>query len=299
VSVAGRHGKLCEGPGDSANCWGRIEDLLTADVFGAYRYLPVGAGVGALLARATSRTGQTLQDWFAERGQHDADEDSCQILFWPTIEGKEPDVLVVLERAAHAFAAVLVEVKLHSPQHWIDGRSQLGFYASAHARGLVEHEQLTEREIPSLRPVVFLTKHASRPDAELEVAETELKLAIEGSDEVAGGFEIGIFWVSWQTALELAYAEWERRKPAVVQEPHWRLLEDLITDLEVRAISLPRSRLNFPLPALGELPKLARSSLEEVALAPGPKRPQLDLSGLLGCTLPEVGEQIRDWRIRR
>lgn len=55
MSIAGRHGKLSERTSLEEDRWQRIEDLLTADVFGAYRYLPPHVGVAAFLERAVKR----------------------------------------------------------------------------------------------------------------------------------------------------------------------------------------------------------------------------------------------------
>ena len=71
MSIAGRKGKLKLPINQShkvAPAWQRIEDMLTADVFGAYRYLPTEVGLIPFLSHAIDENDQTLSEFLRKKG---------------------------------------------------------------------------------------------------------------------------------------------------------------------------------------------------------------------------------------
>ncbi len=287
MSIASRHGKLhIVGDVDGVR-HRRIEDLLTADVFGAYRYLPAEFGILPLLAGATSSDGITLQAWARERDIPWSDIEAARIHFWPAFGDKEPDLLVELNTPSECPLLVLVEAKLHSDQHEIDGRSQIGYYGGQ----LLDDDlmsEVVEGELPTYRAVVFLTASPEPPLSALLRARGELE---------AGGADgrTEIFWASWHGAREVAAVILEAERTTA--PPHIvALLEDLLEDLAERGFSPPRARVPWPMPALPELPAQPVHAWLATSLAP--TRPPLSMALLVGTHLDDIGAVLRDWRPR-
>lgn len=286
MSIAGRHGKLHAIVGDDEGWHQRVEDLLTADVFGAYRYLPPGLGVLALLGAAENADGVTLAAWQGEQWESLQHVD---ITFWPRLNGREPDLLVSLgAEDARPELFVLVEAKLHSDQHWIEGRSQLGYYGELVFDEEALADVLDDVELPERRPVVFLTKDAEAPTAALARAREELRARMEvGSTDV--------FWTSWhrareqaEAALALATANGE---PTHLQA----LLADLLEDLAERGFTPPRPRVFFPLPVLHELETRGVEAWLRRSVVPPRPGPTFRFEN---AQLDRIDDFLRDWRLR-
>lgn len=284
MSIAGRAGKLAISGDAGESRWHRHEDLLTADVFGAYRYLPPRVGVLPFLCGARAADGTSLADALARESISLDELTCCEIAFWPSLEGKEPDILVLVGGSPDSHrVAVLVEVKLHAEQHEIGGISQLGFYARAHSAGTYEG---FDEPLPLIRPVVYVTRHHDLPAAELARAEGELAYM----NAPGGGPRI--FWTNWTAALEHAAGEWSARKGTVPAEPWWKILEDLVDDIEARGFFLPRDQRTFPLPPLPPLDPRPLSGLRRVTAPATPRRP-LPAS----MQLDDIDGALRRWRI--
>ncbi len=286
MSIASRHGKLFVGAADDATRWTRIEDLLTADVFGAFRYLPPEMGLLPFLAEASRGDGVTLRQWAAQRGVDWSSISTTELVFWPAFGTREPDVLVALGTDEELCLVVLVEAKLHAGQHWIEGLSQLGYYGQR----LLDDElldDLIEGDLPALRPVVFLTKATDPPRAELEQARSEL-------DEPVGDGRTDVFGLSWHAAREVV-----ARVLADHQEdaaPHvLALVHDLLADLEHRGFAPPRERLGWPLPISVALDPGIEPSLRLRLRA---SRAALGMGAMRIIELAEIGGPLRNWRLR-
>ena len=108
MSIVGRKGKLSGGE--------RIEDFLTADVFGAYRYLPLEYGLVPFLAHARDEEGRTLKGFLEASGISIEKISYARMLFWPRLQDdREPDLLVLLGSSPkQTEVALLVEAKLYS-----------------------------------------------------------------------------------------------------------------------------------------------------------------------------------------
>lgn len=285
MSIAGRHGKLSE-TGGNADGWSRVEDLLTADVFGAYRYLPARLGVIPFLLRAQSAEGQTLAQWLTTNHVSPDELDHAVITFWPTLAGKEPDLLVEFSAGGVSKLAILVEAKLHSGQHDIDGISQIAHYAHHHILGAYDD---LEHGLPELRPVVFLTKHTKCPLQELHRARDESP-TLENDEAPA------IFWVSWDAARELAVEAREAQRGQPDSQPWLRLLEDLIEDLAVRGIYPRAEPRYFPLPKLEQLPADYGHCLAELNFAER-RQPAAGFPFFVEVELAHIDEALNTWRI--
>lgn len=290
MSIAGRAGKLPSDGGPSGPRWHRIEDLLTSDVFGAYRYLPPAVGLLPFLARARGMFGRTLPEQLAEEGVSFDALRWCRIVFWPALAGREPDVLILAgESVRTALVAVLVEAKLHAEQHVIDGLSQVGFYARAHAEGRFEDPELQDG-LPRLRHVVLVTKHNEMPSNAIAQAEREIG--------EAGIANTAVFWVNWTAALDEAEAAWTARRANIAVEPWWQILADLIEDLQARGIGGTAARQGFPLPLLPAFASDPERALRVVRIPiPRQIRRTLTFGGAaLPCGLDDIDDLMRRWR---
>lgn len=247
MSIASRYGKLRVAAEDDGTRFRRLEDLLTADVFGAFRYLPPHLGACALLERAVSPDGVSLRAWAEAAGLQWAGTTLASFAFWPRLAGKEPDLVILLgDHEDPGQLLVLVEVKLHAEQHEIGGISQIGFYGAAMLDELFD-EPPFEISLPTLRPVVLLTGESEPPASALLRARCEL------GDRHAQGVT-DAFWLSWATVAIVTNALLEQQR-AVGRPPHeLAVLEDLAADLAERGFTPPRPRTSFPLPQLEPLP---------------------------------------------
>jgi hypothetical protein len=93
------------------NLSNRMEDLLTSDVFGAFRYLPADLGLIQFLKSAVNQNGQPLK--------LSIEPTKVNWSFWPWLEYKsakpcEPDVVIGLEDHEENIHVVLVESKYFS-----------------------------------------------------------------------------------------------------------------------------------------------------------------------------------------
>lgn len=286
MSLASRYGKLRIGVEDDGTRFRRLEDLLTGDVFGAYRYLPAPLGVGRLLEHALSADRVSLRAWAEARGVRWADLSCATFAFWPSLAGKEPDLVVALgSEDDRSQLVVLVEVKLFANQHEIGGVSQLGFYGAAMLDDLFDEEPF-DLELPPLRPVVLVTADAECPTSALIRARREL-----GGDEVQGRTEA--FWVSWTTAAVLASETLDQRRRDGRPSHEIAVLEDVVADLAERGFTPPRARTSFPLPSLAALAMSWGRGWTSRGSARAAGRPALS-----GIHLDRIEEALKSWRLR-
>lgn len=240
MSIAGRHGKLSplsSGLMTDEGKWQRVEDLLTADVFGAYRYLPPGLGIVPFLRRAVDEKGQGLPEWLLSSHVDVDTLSTLQVVLWPSFAScaQEPDALLLLGTCHGTPAvAVLVEAKLRSPLHTIANMSQLGFYAVRHLERDYDEPDL---EIPHVLPVLYVTNHMDLPRADLAKARSEIPAPLRD--------EAGLFWVNWQSALQEAQRVWDEHQESTGSSPWLLLLQDMAEDLMQRGIVLPRAFTGF------------------------------------------------------
>lgn len=286
MSIAGRHGKLRVAAEDDGTRFRRLEDLLTADVFGAYRYLPAHLGVRLFLEEARSAEGSSLRAWTEERGVAWPDLSAVTWLFWPSLDEREPDLVVALGDAEDpARLLVLIEVKLHAEQHEIGGVSQLGFYGSVMLDDRFDDEPF-DFELPLHRPVILVTKDQKPPVEALLRARREL-----GDHHALGHTDA--FWISWTTVATLAAATLANRTDEGAPEHELRLHEDLVADLAERGFGRPRALTSLPVPLPAPLPPI-RAPWSVLC---APRRVEKRTS-LVGIQLKPIDSLLTSWRLR-
>jgi hypothetical protein len=259
MGIVGRKGKLSiAGIGADIQeiAWERYEDILTADVFGAFRYLPTCLGILPMLEHPRDEHGQTFSAYLERFGIALSTLDIARIRFWPMFsDGREPDVFVLLESTVTGQSvALLVEAKLHAPQHEIPTAvgniSQLGHYLTQHLADNYSEHSIAWQIPDHPRPLLFITNHAQTPAEQLERARREASLSINS----VATQDLGVFWTNWATLGGTVRELWHQHRANVDREPWLRLLLDLYEDLRERDL-LPRPRfVGFERPFFCALP---------------------------------------------
>jgi len=253
MSIAGRKGKFSlsqdsESPQDAA--WKRWEDVLTADVFGAYRYLPLKYGLIPFLTHAQDENGRTLEDFLDAQGVSLKGLDYARIHFWPHFDDRsEPDLMLLLGTAPDRIQVALVtEVKFGAPQHEMtyEGvtRSQISHYMIQHLLGTYA-SPIRSSEIPGVRPLLYITSDRELPDQQIKRARSEV---MQANPELSAA-QLGIFWCSWIAAGKEARRLWKKHRHDVGEKPWLRLLYDLWQDLEHRGLMPKKPFRRIPQPA--------------------------------------------------
>lgn len=198
MTIAEVHGKL-------ANVENK-EDLLTSDVFSAFRYLPVNLGLIPFLKQMVNgTTGKRIGNLFS-------DCLTADYVFWPKTSffKREPDLLILIGRKVKTPIAVLIEAKYHSGKHdafrkksketlkIYDGDQLAEQYAELNKRNIyldgVGRELLLAAD-PLIQ--LFVTAHEAIP---LEmIGESRGKLAQEGAFTGQN-----MYWINWQAAYDAA-----------------------------------------------------------------------------------------------
>ena len=156
-----------------------FEDLLTADVFAAFRYLPPHIGIIGFL-----RTIPGLEKQIEQPNE----SSTCTFHFWPVgdVIGREPDVLLEVEingRISH----IVIEAKYYSGPSDKDDEeieingdpqrtgNQLGDQLHDLESGVYRifqdgsrNTQLTLSSRQEDRALIYLTAHPTRPNYELD-----------------------------------------------------------------------------------------------------------------------------------
>lgn len=206
------------------------EDLLTADVFTAFRYLPAADGIYAFL-RSLLGLGEKLPHFTNE------EEIAVNFHFWPIGERqrREPDVLLSLQvddRLIHVvveakYLSGASDLEIQEVEH--DGQTyQVGnqladqFRDLRHGRYRIfqsgqRNHWLTLTSAAEDRYLLYLTAHAMRPDAELRQACTY-------HPEV----EDRLFWTNWYQVYEHFYG----LRQQLITFPYSLILEDICLLLE-------------------------------------------------------------------
>jgi hypothetical protein len=285
MSIASRHGKLFIAADDDGTRAVRIEDLLTGDIFGAYRYLPVQLGIGRLLGAATTADAISMREWAAERGIDWSRLTRLWIRFWPWLATrKQPDIVLALGDRQGPAIAVLIEVKLHSEQHEIGEASQLGYYGCAFQEGSFA-EPPFDFELPSPRPIVFLTNHPTIPEPAVRRARREL-LAHRSDSQTE------VFWASWRSSIDLADEAIEELRQDGAPAYQLAVLEDLVADLENRGIRRTRALTSFPLNDLDALGDFPAPWLRDLA-----RYQTRSLRDLRSLSLARIDIALADWNL--
>lgn len=165
-----------------------LEDLLTSNVFGAFKHVSVSLGLVPFLRRAEGAHARELIDAVADEITDVSYE------FWPRLASCEPDVLIRLSPAGGPRLLVLVEAKFRS------GKSS---EASAADRPISdqlarEWESLVQRaQVEQRRPfLVYVTADYVSPAGDIARSQAELR--------AKHGAEGKIVWLSWRVLREIA-----------------------------------------------------------------------------------------------
>ncbi|MBL7201607.1 MAG: hypothetical protein ISS56_15820 [Anaerolineae bacterium] len=225
MAIAENHGKLS----DTGS-----EDLLTADVFGAFRYLPAREGIIGFL-RSLGGAAQAIPE--------PDDSAECVIHFWPLglLCRREPDVLLELQVGGQLYH-VAVEAKYYAgPGDREDDEveyrgevlrmgNQLGdeSHDLSHGRyqvyrGAWRGPELALSSPPQHRLLLYLTAHIFPPEG-------ELGRAVAYDPTLRGR----LFWGSWYDV----YSYLESVRESLDRFPYNRVLDDVLVLLRKKRFSL-------------------------------------------------------------
>jgi hypothetical protein len=223
----------------------RMEDLLTSDVFGTYRYLEPKQGLVPFLLRAVGFQHDNRPDFLNDVAE-------AEFIFWPrtTKLNREPDLLIVLTRVDGSCVSLLVEAKYRSGKSNINSREieevqeSLSIQNNGHHDGdqLAEsYKELREGNIKfrdnheaekkflssvGERYLFYVTAHFARPREDIEETFEILK-KYGYRDEDLNKF----YWLNWQEAIPAA-EEVLQKDNLVSSRPVRNLIEDLIALLK-------------------------------------------------------------------
>lgn len=202
-----------------------FEDLLTADVFATFRYLPAAAGIYAFL--------QTIPGLGEKLPVPINDEEiTARFYFWPVgdEQRREPDVLLALQigsRLIHIVAEAkylsgasdleIQEVEQDGQMYQAGNQLADQFRDLQHGRYRIfqegqRTEWLTLASKTTDRYLLYLTAHAIRPKAELQQASLYCP---EAADY--------LFWTNWYQVYEHFY----RIREQLITPPYPLILEDI------------------------------------------------------------------------
>ena len=202
--VAQIHNKLTRSEED-------MEDLLTSNVFGIWRYLSAQLGLAEFLSTAEGLDGSRLAI---------PPEAVCtRLRFWPWIheanaKGAVPDVLIEMTVEDQERWLVLVEAK------YLSGKS------SPADDGELPNDQLA-REMKNLRvaarrgsfdryALVYVTAHTAMPRDDLEDAIHELQ------DKTGDGSTLDFYWTTWRRLPQIL-----SKAQGFCEGPYRTMLDDL------------------------------------------------------------------------
>jgi hypothetical protein len=209
------------------------EDLLTADVFAAFRYLPADVGIIGFL-----RSIENVADIIAQP----TGDSTCEYHFWPLGElcGREPDLLLELNVGGRLYHVVIEAKYMSGPSDGEDAEIThrgelftLGNQLGDQFRDLLNGEYLVyrgSRRIQRMRLasrvrdrlLIYLTAHVFSPKEELD-------RGLEYCPESRGR----LFWANWYQVYDyvsLANEQLERF-------PYTRIARDLCTLLDQKQFS--------------------------------------------------------------
>lgn len=243
MTIAELHGKLSPFEG--------MEDLLTSDVFGTFRYLEPNQGLVPFLSGAVGFEGDIKPDFL-----HDVV--SAEYFFWPRTSklNREPDLVIILTRSDGTFISLVIEAKYFSGKSNIYRDDQPVLEQTPedynHKSVLMHHDgdQLAEsfKELIEGNIIFrnnnlakdklissggekyffYVTAHYARP--RVDIKETLEKLInYNYSEEELKKY----FWVNWQKALPVMEETLSRVNG---NNPVRYLVEDLIALLKRKGL---------------------------------------------------------------
>lgn len=201
------------------------EDLLTADVFTAFRYLPADKGVVDFL-----RSVSGIDNLIPKPNKMA----TCEFHFWPRGRYREPDLLLEISVDGHYYH-IVVEAKYSSGPsdtelvQVVEGEDTkiLGNQLADQFRGLQHGEYTVYRgthrnkriRLKSRkedRMLLYLTAHPMRPKHELQRA---AKILVKEFADAPGK----LFWASWFDVFD----HLESLQPTLIDFPYPLVIEDI------------------------------------------------------------------------
>lgn len=208
--------------------WTNSEDVLTSDVFTAFRYLPAESGIVGFL-RSIKGVRSILPS--------PKDQASSGYYFWPLGQTREPDLLLELDIDSVIYH-VIVEAKYRSGASdidivEIDEEEETILWGNQLADQLRElmsgdytvwknGNRSEKKRLPSRvenRLLLYLTAHPTRPRKTLQ---RSIQLFPEGKSR--------LFWASWYDVWDYL----QRRKGELKAHPYQRIVSDILALLELK-----------------------------------------------------------------
>lgn len=162
-----------------------LEDILTSNVFGAFKYAPAKDGIYRLLGMAQDDCGKLPLRGICPKMAPTYE-------FWPFLEepGRrpcEPDVLLKITDQYGRKFYVLVEAKYKSPKSSEADSGDLPYDQLAREWDNLVSLAVKDKAIPYL---LYITSHFGYPGEDVEAARTEYKSKRDGL--------LDILWLSWR-----------------------------------------------------------------------------------------------------
>ena len=247
VTIAELHGKLPPFEG--------MEDLLTSDVFGTFRYLEPNQGLIPFLSKAIGFEGDIKPDFL-----HDVI--SAEYFFWPRTSklNREPDLVIILTRSDKTFISLVIEAKYFSGKSNVSRNEQSGFEPGleqvpedyTHKPNFTYHDgdQLAEsfKELIEGNIIFrnnswakdklissggekycfYVTAHYARPRMHIEETLAVLRKYNYSEEELKK-----FFWVNWQKTISVME---ETLSSVISKSPVRNLVEDLTALLKRKGL---------------------------------------------------------------
>lgn len=243
MTIAEMYGKL-------APCKG-MEDLLTSDVFGTFRYLEPNQGLIPFLQRAIDFEGGKQPGFLYEI-------EEAEFLFWPRTTGlnREPDLLIILKRKDGSSVSIVVEAKYHAGKSnicranksWVatkvssnsnavhhDGDQLAELYKEL-KEGKINFKHSNMKELffarNTERYLFYVTAHYAKPKKDID--ET---LGILKNHSYSYGKEdfSKFYWLNWQEVIPSLEGVLQRNSPAIPRHER-NQMEDLVALMKYKGL---------------------------------------------------------------
>lgn len=212
-----------------------MEDILTSNVFGAFKYLPPEKALLPFLSKAMTPKGDNPLASLPSNGL------KVGYTFWPWLsesdcKGCEPDVLIRMSWPDGKKMVVLIEAKYHSGKSSSEDEEEGSDTVRTVEKGKPPIDQLA-REWDNLKRIaerdrvdpvlIYLTAHFGFPSEEIQASQKALTNI--------GYPEANIFWLTW------------RHLPSLIEKQESDMLKDLADVL--RRLNLTFFEGKFPVVA--------------------------------------------------
>ena len=211
MTIAEIHGKISH---KGSNIYDRLEDLLTSDVFTAFKYTKPETLLIPFISCARNINGSLMS----------LPQDEIKTVtykFWPRLDYSEPDVLIEIVYKNSGKYLVMIEAKYLSGKSGIFSEEEEMETATTHPDQLNrEYNDLLGYNIKTnyvARVLVYLTAHYVMPLSDLKESLAIIKKTVN-----ADNIDDTILWISWREI-----------KPVIEQQHGVKSIErDIISDLQ-------------------------------------------------------------------